>query len=403
MSEIDFEKLQSPLTKSIRARGSLNLMRILAANQKQLCGPVVFTATLDDENIFFDWNRRDNSYMFQTIIVCPGDEVALFNFLSTSESASSMIEEKFKSLNSAPQVLVLKPGKSALVPFSMALWDKKGSITNPGFEIVIEGFKIDGKKFDFISNVDVSFHLETINVKYPVDGFSSKNYNNVGGTIRILVQEETCSFLMTNNLTVFDENAGMIARDIAWNLILKTVDSLQTDLVNYNNRFQIITDVTCSGFVDLFVPQLPGHGQILLASHDRFSFFFNDRISFRLQLELVIHDTSSRDRVCESEPSSEALDKFSLTICKNKKLKRHMRVLISINFVTSSDETALENQIMLSRIMSLDEGQIIAAVNQIDQKVSISYLIQNVTIDSDDVFFLCCESNADLQVQVCFN
>ena len=401
VSEIDFEKLQNLLTSSLRARGTLNLLRTLASDRHRFCGPIVLAVTLDEMEFFSDWDRQDNTYFLQTVLVCPGDVIALSNLHTNVEESTGVVGNEISRF--PKKSIVLKPENRTLVQINATIWNKDAFPMNSELEIKVEGFEITSKNFSSNRSSDILFLINNFEANGLVDGFSNKKYSYLSASVWVTALPMMCHFFSTENLLVDDENMGKVASDVVWNLNLKKIDSNQKDLVEYNNRFRLKTDVICQGMIDLFIPKLPDAGEFILTSLVGYQNQSANPASLRLQLELFMHDIASRNRICEHLPSRDKLDELSSILCLNGKLKHHMQILLSMTLSsTVAEEEPLYKDTTVTRIFPLSNVRVIANVIQIGQAVSLSYNVEDIAIDSDDIFMFCSSSSSEMKIQVCF-
>ena len=406
VSKAEFLDVDNQFASSVLAQGTVSLSRVLASDDQRICGPAQLLVVVDEEKLFPDKDRKGNSYLLHAVFDCPGDLLAASKFQPTVNTFSAIMNDVLDwVVFPQDQKIILTRLQFTTIPFTINVWDQNGILELPERKVLIEGF--------YIKNQGINFNtiLESVEISDLVrqpdhDYLSNDDFWLYQGVLKIKVSDQVCDFLYENQLLEMKENIGNVASDVTWMLMVHYNGTEYNDLVEYNNKLELTTDVVCGGVIDLILPELPEKGELLLFSLQNGDVPFvqyGEPVSFRLQLELLIADEASRNRLCEAvdpgSPQRYNPSRLEAAICPSSKVKPYIKLLLSVRISTVSDSSF--GDAVLNELVDLSKGKYVTTMHGDNgDLISATYFVENLYLDEDDIFKLCCEPSSTLSFQV---
>ena len=409
VSNTDFDKIDGLLSSSIQAKGTLSLSGILAAKDYRVCGPSLLHIVLDEDRLYLDKDRTNNIYNICVVVKCPEDYIAIHNVHPFSNSHILTVANHSISWTvlEANSLVILRQSKFVSFVLDSHLWRRDAELSLSDMALNIESFYIREKNLNLNDGLGSVIEMVEVDQLKPVQEFDNENYFSVKCHAKFKASKELCQYFSIEGTLENVENIGLVQRSVVW--ILKVTIAGVNELVEYNNKFEMITDIACGGGIDVKIPDLPDDGALLLYppfNNGSSLIYYRQTVSFRLHLDINVKDQSSLNRVCDtSRAFSEANGSNLETIlCPAGSLKSNIQLLVSFDTYATTTEQQPFVHALANQIIDLNEGQVVAffnAVNSTDKIITVSLKINDVQFDHDDIFILCSESTSALNIQVC--
>ena len=400
VSESEFENVEL-FSSSLFASGVLSIPKELANDNHRICGPAQVLVVLDEEKLLPDRDRSDNSFLTHVVISCPGELLAAVEFKPSVSSFLNLHADPI-SWTYLPQSgnIVLKKSTSTEIDFTIKLWNPKSVLLSDN-QIVVEGFEIKEKSLFSNTGFETRVEISPLEILDVVDDFENSDFISYNGHLKFTVNDRVCEYLSENKVFESFQGTDNVARGLTWNLKVNYEGNDYIELIEYNNRIELVTDLICNAQIDLVIPKLPEQGEFLLLGLNGIASVveYGAPLSFRIQIEINLME-NTRASLCDLKSNSDR-NELEAAVCSTGSLKSDVMLLISLDLSKETTENAVLHHAFANKVVSLSMGKRVSIWRRgIAKKIVASFDIKDLLFDEDDVFQLCCEPSSELHFQV---
>ncbi|CAK8676039.1 unnamed protein product [Clavelina lepadiformis] len=416
----DFEKINNLLLSQLQLNGVLSVPGHLANIDRHICGKISILAVLDEANTFNDIVRSDNMRTVSKVLACPNDVISFANpvvhfwTLPTYDSVTSPLK--------ISDPVIMEPKDPKPRPLSLAFatnFTLKSEINICSEEFsLVELFPeeavfilnvIDFTQDKFIYIVPVnepsSILPSKVNNRDDILGTDSKNTALVEVAFRHQALSYWCDVLSNHGILNLDVSMGLVARNVSWTIAVRFADTSLTDLVDYNNRFSLTTDVVCGGELDIVFSNSDTDSRLIIVppfTYNEQNIQYDQPLTINLQFLMRLLDMRSRTRLCQVENYEEIFEKevavsgvlnktLSSVICNGYKLKEGIYIVIVVR-IESGDASAPVDAIFKKQVHFEDVTAYSVLYSSDQIMYSASYVLEDIIFSEQDLFFLCFSS-----------